>query len=217
MTEGYCLWCHKKLKSENTFMSMFWYDDVLCEACRQKMNYFPMTFKIDGLKVRSLYVYEGVTREMLLQFKEMGDEALYPVFLYPYVKELRKRFKSRALVSIPSSDKRNMERGFKHVEKIYSMLDLPVYGILSKKDNIDQKERTLRERKKIGEHFELRDERIPYDKAILVDDIITSGETMKAAYNLIKDKFREVEGFALASNKSYIVSNTLLNLVYKLN
>ena len=81
MTEARCLWCHKSLRYGGSLADMFSTNDCLCDECRQAMNFRPRIIKAGNLHVLSLYPYEGLVREMMIQYKEKYDEALFPVFL----------------------------------------------------------------------------------------------------------------------------------------
>ncbi|MBR0385359.1 MAG: hypothetical protein IJI05_02280, partial [Erysipelotrichaceae bacterium] len=139
MTDCYCLWCGRSLRRESSLKHMFYVDDVLCAACRNSISYAPKKIMIDGIRVDSLFVYEGLIREMIIQYKELSDEALFPAFMYPYIRELRKRYRGYTIVSIPSSAANNEKRGFKAVDKMYEILDLPGVEMFEKKDDYDQK------------------------------------------------------------------------------
>ena len=180
-------------------------NDVICESCRQKMDYHPVTIRINRLKINSLYCYQGVTREMIIRYKELYDEALNPVFLYPYIKDLRRKYRGYVLVPVPSSDRNNRERGFRAVDELFANLDLPIADVLYKKSDFDQKKADFHQRREIGKHLGIRNrELIAGKKVLLVDDVITSGATMRECHKLIGDDCRKVKGLVISYNRRLV-------------
>lgn len=199
MIDCYCLCCQRSLRYEDSLMSFFYVDDVICSQCRSMLRYKPAFFRLGKLKVHSLYPYEGLTRELLIQYKESRDEALFPLFLWPYIKELRRKYKKHLLVPIPSSREKMKERGFKTVQQLFGCLSLPYLEILSKSGDISQKGLHQSERSKISRHLKLHvAEGQRFGKILLVDDIVTTGETMKAAYSLLSGHCDEISALSIS-------------------
>ena len=203
MTDCYCLWCGRSLKYGSTLKNLFYIDDVLCEKCRQSLSYKPKKIKLGEMEVRGLYVYEGLLRDMMIQYKELYDEALFPVFLWQNRKELMKKYKGYTVVPVPSSAARNRERGFFPVERMFGILGLPVADALYKTDDYQQKNIPKAAKGRIAEHLKLRDMELS-DRLLLVDDIMTTGETITAAYNLLKENSKTVKVLICAYNKGFL-------------
>ncbi|MBR0137460.1 MAG: ComF family protein [Erysipelotrichaceae bacterium] len=185
MIENYCLCCHRKMRDDD-YASLFYQSDLICRKCRQKLNMFPVNMKISKLKVQALYPYSGFAREMILQYKEDLDEALAPVFLYNLRNRLHEKYKDYVLVEIPSSAEMTETRGFHHVREMFSILDLPFCDILEKTQNIDQKAQSFEKRNEISRYLRLKNDCTVHKNVLIVDDIVTSGNSLQAAYNLIK-------------------------------
>ena len=184
---------------------MFYVDDCICSTCRGQMPYFPHTIMLNSLRVEGLYLYEGLLREALIQFKEYNDEALYPLFLYPHMESLRKRYRGYYLMPLPSSARALQKRGFKPVNLIFSLLQLPVIEGFYKKSDVDQKSRSFAQRQQISQQIALRkDIELKDRKILLVDDIVTSGATMQAGYRLIRDQAAVVKGLTLSYNRRFL-------------
>ena len=205
MPEIYCLNCHKSIREEGTFLEMFYVDDVLCKTCRSKMTRYVKTINLDGLQVEGLYLYSDLVRDLIIQYKEYKDEALFPLFLWKDIKRLKKKYKDYVIVCLPSSQQASHQRGFDHVKLMFEMLDLEMVDVLYKSQDIFQKQMKLSQRKDIGKYLRIKDEwRIEGKKVLLVDDIITSGETIKAADKLVSQYAKEVKGLVISYNTRYL-------------
>ena len=203
MTDCYCLWCGRSLRRESSFLHLYQIDDVLCQVCRHEMSYRPRKIRIDDTDVFSLYVYEGITREMIIQYKELNDEALFPVFLYPYVERLRRKYRGYTIVPVPSSDENNRKRGFRAVDEAFSLLRMETVEMLVKKDSHDQKNTDFHRRHEIRDHIVLEEKKIMNNKILLVDDIVTTGETLKSCAAYLKGAGYHVQTCSICYNKRF--------------
>lgn len=218
MTESYCLCCHKNMRRED-YASLFFQNDVICRECRQKLDYFPIRMQIGELKVHSLYPYQDFTREMILQYKEGHDEALAPIFLYNHTARLNSMYHDYVMVEIPSSREKMEERGFQHVSLAFSLLNLEQIPLLEKKDNILQKYTVYEKRKDILSSFELTSSKQIESNILLVDDIVTSGNSLLSAYQLLKPYCSgKIQALTLSYNIRYLnsVQNIIHNLIFSI-
>ena len=215
-TEIYCLNCLKNIRDKNSLDEIFKVEDVLCSKCRYMMKYQPKMIDVDGFKIRGLYRYEGLARKMIIQYKEYLDEALASSFLYPFTNQLKEKYSGRYLISIPSSDSSYKKRGFDHVKESFSLLDFPFLDVLTNDSEKQQKQLSLYQRQEISKHIHLKQSHINMlDKKILiVDDILTTGSSMKAAYELLKDKCQSIEGLVISYNESYLTN--FEKLIYRI-
>ena len=214
MTDCYCLWCHRSLKYESVLKNLFYIDDVLCEKCRQSLEYRPRKIRVHDVEVYGLYVYEGLLRDMMIQYKELYDEALFPAFLWKNKKELEKKYRGYTMVPVPSSNEKNRERGFFTVERMFEILDLPMADILEKTDDFEQKKKGTREKRNIASHLRIRENAVIPEKVLLVDDIVTTGETIRAAYDILKENSKSVKVLICAYNRAF-TGNSGLSLFTK--
>ena len=201
MTDCRCLWCHRSLRKQGSFLNLFFIDDVLCDDCRQKM--VPGRRKVDlgDFKVECLYIYEDLVRNMIIQYKEMFDEALFPIFLWPFAQQLRKKYRHHVIVPVPSSHSNNELRGFRAADRMFSPLQLPLEPVLEKSGGPDQKTMDLHQRSQVGKYISLKRE-IRGKKILLVDDIVTTGETLKACYRLLSPQ-NKVRVLCVAANRRF--------------
>ncbi len=201
------------------YSSIFFQTDIICRSCRQKLGYFPIDICLDNLKIHSLYPYQDFTREMLLQYKEGKDEALAPIFLYNHIDKLNRIYKDYVMIEIPSSIQKIEERGFHHVGLAFSFLNIPQIDILRKKDNILQKNTAYEKRNEIINSFELISEKIIDKNILLIDDIITSGNSLLSAYQLIAPFCnREIKALTISYNRRFMnnAGNIIHNLLFSI-
>ena len=107
----YCLVCFQSIRKTDK-ANLLIVNDVLCNKCRNSLEYRPITIALKDFKVRGLYCYQGIVRDLILQYKEKNDEALAYCFLYPYIKRLKNKYKGYYLIEVASSDKKIKERAF---------------------------------------------------------------------------------------------------------
>ncbi|MBQ6654403.1 MAG: ComF family protein [Erysipelotrichaceae bacterium] len=202
---SYCLICNRDIRAEGSLEEMFYVNDCICSSCRAQLAYFPRTIKTPELRIEGLYLYQGLLRDTLIQFKEYNDEALYPLFLYPCAERLKRRYRGYELLPLPSSSQALERRGFKPVDLIFSLLGLPVIDGLYKKNDIDQKSRTFKQRRQIYGQIALKDGiSLEGKKILLVDDIVTSGATMRAGYRLVRGRAAEVKALTMSYNQRFL-------------
>lgn len=88
------------------------------------------------------------------------------------------------------------ERGFSHLKFMFSSLKLPMLEPFITESN--QKGKTLKERKEIGKTMYLKENiHLPY-KIALVDDVYTTGSTLRAALSNIDVKAHKIKIYTVA-------------------
>ena len=84
--------------------------------------------------------------------------------------------------------KSDKERGFNHVEEIFSVLKLKILKCIHKTKQVKQADLTTKEREKIGKVLRIDDVDLKHKKVLLVDDVFTTGSTIKSMIKLVKEK-----------------------------
>ncbi len=180
-----CKVCFNELKPDS--FHYFLNDLPLCYSCLKKMNPIFKDFKIDNIKALTIFNYNDYIKKLIYQYKGCYDYELKDIFLYPFLKEIKDDYRSFYMVIAPSSEKRIKERGFDHTYEIFKCLKLKIITPIVKINNDKQSDKSLFERQKVIDSLKLVDKEIIANKKILlVDDICTTGSTLKAMISLLK-------------------------------
>ena len=182
-----CKICFKPIE-QNSFHSLIFKNPTICHDCLLKFGPVLDTFYIDDVKCFHLYFYNEKVQELLYQFKGCKDYELRTVFLEYYFTYLNLKFKGYEIIPAPSSKKSDEERGFNHVEEIFKILNLKMNKCIHKTKQRKQADLTTKEREKIGKYLVIDDVDLKNKKVLLVDDVYTTGSTIKAMIKLVKEK-----------------------------
>lgn len=182
----YCKLCFEPIKGMG-ILDLLMQNPLICEKCQKKFAPIFSKFYIDGIKGMSIYDYDQTIREYLFQLKGAFDVEIAPIFLLPFARFLRFRYRKFILVPAPSSGESNLQRGFNHVQEIFSVLRLPIINVFKKTSVVKQVGLTYEQRQNIIKHIEIKDaSRLQGKKVLLVDDVMTTGATLKAMIALLK-------------------------------
>lgn len=190
-----CLFCDRRIRSYS-LRSILWKEDELCLECRRKLKVSRKIVGMEDFKVETFFEYDGIFRDLLLQYKECHDEALKDVFLYDLKEYLEIRYHSYALLLIPSSRKKRAERGFDHLEEMFRTVQLKKASGLYMKKEMSQEGKNSTERKEMIGNFIYNG---PFlDRILLADDVLTTGSTLKGAYRCLKAHSSDIKVLSLA-------------------
>ncbi|MCM3567403.1 ComF family protein [Neobacillus mesonae] len=134
----------------------------------------------------SLFLYNDFLKKVMAKFKFRGDYILARGFAL-YVKELVKNVDTDLFVPIPLSEERLYERGFNQAAAVLREADLPSSEILTRIHSEKQSKKSRNERIHLPQVFNLKHNAdIQGKKIILIDDIYTTGSTLRHAAKLLK-------------------------------
>lgn len=193
--ENYCILCHRTDYSG------------ICDICKSKIvrvkNYN---------RIESYGYYGGVVKELILKFKykrnfTAGD--ILAEFLEQYIKQ-NINYKDFIITYIPMTIKDEKKRGFNQCEyiakQISNSLNIKCEKTLIKIKNTkeqkllnkEEREKNIRGSFDINKNINLKNKKI-----ILIDDVTTTGFTIKEGYNILK-KYGAEEIKLLTLAKSHI-------------
>lgn len=170
----------------NSFRSLFG-DLCLCPACHKQFGPIFLRFRVDGAKAMALYEYSDAFRSALYQLKGCGDIELAKSFLSYFLPILKLAFRGYVIVPAPSSKSHDERRGFNQVVELSKPLGLPIIKALTKDEAEKQSGLSSELRREVGKHIHMHQTAsIRGKKVLLVDDVYTTGSTVKACLALLR-------------------------------
>ena len=198
-----CLICFEDIQNGITIFEYLQRMDCICGNCRHKFISLQKKVNVKGMVLYALYIYDDYLEDLMFTFKENKDIALYPIFLKPYVKMLKKKYRKETIIFAPSSTHKEKERGFQSLPLLFQEVKLPTKQLFEKKIEYKQSSQSFHKRKDIRKVIQLRKGVEIPKRMVLVDDMCTSGETLQSMYDLVKDKGK-VKVFTIAINKNLL-------------
>ena len=181
-----CKLCFKDIKEDSLF-NLFNPNISLCPSCYERLRPKFTSFMVSKYKAIATYEYDEDIRAILYQLKGCYDYELRQIFLERYIIENRLKYHDYYVIPIPSYIKDDEARGFNHVEEIFSSLKLKVLKIIEKTDHFKQADHNKEQRAEISKHLKIiGNPDLTNKKVLLVDDVYSTGSTMKAAISLVE-------------------------------
>ena len=190
-----CIYCDC-IKSKINFSSLFLKEDLLCVKCRDKLRINRKVIDYGSIKVEAFYDYDSLFKDLLIQFKECYDEALKDVFMYWLNDYINMRYYNYDILLMPSSDTKISQRGFNHLEVLFSDLKQRRITGIKLKNQLIQEGKSKIEREKMRNNFIYEGDRI--DRVLVLDDVVTTGSSMIGIYNCLKEKVRTIKLLSLS-------------------
>lgn len=184
---SFCVNC---FRDENKFSlrNIFVKDQSICDKCFNEFSIKFYKFRVLGFSCLSIYDYDDSFRSRLYQLKGCFDIVLAKSFLENYADELNIIYHSYYLVFVPSNEEDDKIRGFNHVKAIFSILKLKQLDVLYKNRLYKQSKQSVHQRTNIRNIIEIKDVDLCGKKILLVDDVITTGNTIKTCIKLLSSK-----------------------------
>ena len=184
-----CKVCFKNIENEPTFHNLLSKNISICHDCLLELAPAFNEFKFEGIKCLNIFFYNQKVQEILYQFKGCKDYELRTVFLEYYAHYLNIKFNGYIMVPAPSFEEADEERGFNHVEEMFSVLNLKMEKCIHKTKKVKQADLTSEERKNIKDVLVIDDIDFSNKKVLIVDDVFTTGSTVKTMINLVSQKY----------------------------
>lgn len=202
-----CLICHKVV--EETFCSLLNDNNKVCFCCLNKFKIRKENFRINEIEGYVLYFYDEFFKDLLFRYKGCYDYVLKDCFFVNREKEIRKKYKGYSIVLAPSNESSIQQRGFNHLKEIFERLKMPVIECFRKEKEWKQSDKKIKEREKIQNVIKCDKKALKgVKKVLLVDDVLTSGATIKAMIQQLPTNI-DKKVLVLASNCNFL-SNCFL-------
>ncbi|MGX8680230.1 MAG: ComF family protein [bacterium] len=181
-----CLICLKPLKHSSSYSHLL-HIQPLCQSCLASFTRIDTHLTIMAHSVCVLYAYDDFFKALLYRYKGLYDYALKDAFLPFSLSVLKRKYHDYYVVPVPSSTADNIKRGFAPNLEIVKTFSTKIFCGLYKRIDYKQSAQSYETRHLIWEVLELRSGMILYNqKVLLFDDVLTSGETIKACIRLIE-------------------------------
>src|SRR5690625_4020622 len=213
----YCIWCDEEIIIDMSWQTLLNLRNrtYLCEECggkleritgdrcqrcsRQSANNicydcirWQQLFDMDDPLVwnYSLYSYNEFMKEVIVRWKYRGDYYISEMFRECFVQQFKETFlnnhnKKMIIVPIPLSEERLFERGFNQAYVLAEFINGTLQDVLTRIHSEKQAKRSRVERLISKNPFHLKK---PINKpVVLVDDIYTTGRTIRHAATLLKE------------------------------
>jgi len=161
---------------------------TICQKCFSTFNPKLKHFKVDGVRVDYIFDYDEIVREQLYKFKGCFDIELSTIFLERFKTWLMIKYFGYVIVPAPSYSEADDVRGFNHVVEIFKVLNKPIFQCIKKTKNIKQADLSAKERESIKNYLVIDDLSLNKKKILIVDDVFTTGSTVKRMIELVKTK-----------------------------
>ncbi|PAV31012.1 competence protein [Virgibacillus profundi] len=213
----HCLWCNIQIIPEISWKNLFILEAAkqLCAECEEKLELLKgrqcmrcsrisdkalcadcgwwddQTDEMDTLAFNySIFTYNKFMEDMIAKWKYRGDYHLGNAFKERFSRSFTGKFsflkKDVLVVPIPLSDERLSERAFNQAQMLADFLPAENKSILTRIHGEKQSKKTRYERIFTKNPFVLHES--INKPVILVDDIYTTGTTLRHAARLLKDK-----------------------------
>ena len=195
----FCKICHRKIE-KNSFHELVFTANSICLRCFYELTPSYIRFVDHGVKVLALYPYEQTFQSLLYLYKGCGDIELSSAFLERVRLYLKLRYAGYFLVPAPSHPSHIAKRGFDHVPLIFESLGKKIVPLIEKTEEVKQADLTKEQRQNVASHLRLTHKPdLTGKKVLFVDDVYTTGATMRACVSLIRSlKPKHVEALVLS-------------------
>ncbi|MEH7124273.1 ComF family protein [Bacillus sp. JJ1773] len=133
----------------------------------------------------SIVMYNDFAKEVMAQYKYRGDYVLAHVFA-SFMKKRLAAISFDKIVPIPLSAERLYERGFNQSEALIRAWGFESSDLFTRTHTEKQSKKSRSERIHLAQVFQIK-EPIPNQNILLIDDIYTTGSTLRHAAKCLKE------------------------------
>lgn len=186
MSNQYCKICFNKI-AENDIYYFFNKDFCLCKNCMDNLKPKFKNFRIEDCFGLSIFEYDENIKDLLFKLKGCFDIEMATVFLERYKKEFGWLYGNYICIPAPSSEEDDRRRQFNHVIEIFKEMGIPILPCIKKITKHKQSDQSFEQRKEILKYLKIDGKPpIKNKKILIIDDVLTTGSTIKAMISLIK-------------------------------
>lgn len=210
-----CYLCGNRLETNPSWRDLFFMDnpETICRGCRSAFEPNKKDCRICGSGGtelcsecsiwettefgavidygKTLFIYNPAMKDYLHQFKFLQDVILAEVFADELAIAIQKT--KAVAVPVPMNRLKLKIRTFAQVDTMLEAGDVSFQHLLHKNEEI-QGEKSRQERMETRGLFTLNGNPVP-KKIVLIDDMYTTGTTLRLAAKLLKDAGAEEVGF----------------------
>ena len=193
--DGICPECRKKLpyirepKCKKCGQQMESAEEEYCRDCKRFSHAFD--------RGAAVYTYNDVMARSIAMFKYHNRREYAKVYakeMYRCCSRFLKSCAPEVILPVPIHRQKKRQRGFNQAElvakELGKLLNVPVDAdyLIRKAKTIPQKELTRQQRKRnLKEAFEVSKDGKYYKRVLLIDDIYTTGATMDAVSEILRE------------------------------
>ena len=195
----WCPICFSSLYHQQDIFNFIKHHAVICGKCKKQQVVVNRIGDLDGIRIHMIYTYNAFMESLLFQYKEGNDIALKQIFFHDIVFDIHKVFKQFTIIFPPSSASKEKERGFSALPCMLERCKLKMVIPFEKIKDYKQSQQPFEHRKNIGKYIRVREEYMPKCKRVLVvDDVCTTGETMRYICHSLRKRNYYVEALVLS-------------------
>lgn len=200
-----CLNCNEVVCYEDMFCGKCDYKRADAESCRKKMRDVPVSGAIAGT------LFSGNLRKAIWTIKEKQDVRVRAFFAETMLEEINANWPDIVfdyVTAVPISPEKLKKRGFNQAgflaKELAKLMGVPHVDNALIKENDSQTQRTLNSRQRkenARKSFHIAEPELVKDKTILlVDDVLTTGATLRICAKLLLNNGAKAVYIAAASS-----------------
>lgn len=184
-----CYSCLQRFRPRPSWRSLLLKEraPVLCSRCAAQCEPYDAPYTLqNGVRVDIAYTYNDMMKTLLYNYKENRDVALATLFAQ-LIRPTLKRHLPAVIVPIPAHLENVKRRTFSHIDQLLIETGFPYVHLLEKTTPQHMSEKTREERLQFRHLFNpLKSDTLDNKrKYVVVDDVVTTGNTLMQATNLL--------------------------------
>lgn len=197
-----CRICFHHLDEGLSLKEYLFEDDLICGNCRHCFIENKQVYEYRNLRVHAFYMYDDFLESLLFQYKEARDIALQHIFLWKVKEKMNDIFRHHTCIIMPSNEDKIKERGFHHLKEMLSCTSVQIEDCFVKTKYHKQSLQRAKNREKVKDIIRL--DHYPQNNYYLFDDVVTTGNTLLAAAELLRKNDEIIEVYALSVHPHFV-------------